>query len=187
MITKKKVRDGIISNVEVSIDLTSHEMPDISELQNLAFFQSTEGRIRALQDHLRKAAQDGGNRARYADDAIRAFDDALRNLEKISDPKAKKAASDMAYCLLNACQSLWRVDIKQVEPEVITGAMSRRGGAKGRQIRTQEAQEKRTRWQHRANQLRLELGLGGRWKKKVADIMEAEGLGPSDTIRKCIK
>jgi len=32
---KEKVRDGIISNVEVSIDLTSHEMPDISELQKL--------------------------------------------------------------------------------------------------------------------------------------------------------
>jgi hypothetical protein len=187
MITKKTARDGIISNTEVSIDMASDEMPDISELQQLAFFQSTEDRIGWLKDHLKQAAEEAGwSRARYATDAIRAFDDALRHLGKITDPKAKKHAMDAAYYLLNACQSLWRVDVKQIEPEVMTGARTRKGGAKGREARTQEANGKRERWQCRADQLRAELGLLGRWKKKVADIMEAEGLGASDTIRKSI-
>ena len=38
MIKKQPVRDGVMTNFEVSLGLASAETPDIAELKNLTFF-----------------------------------------------------------------------------------------------------------------------------------------------------
>jgi hypothetical protein len=155
MIKRSKVCDGVIVNEEISIDLTSGEPADIEELRKITFFQTAEDRIKALQEHARTALNSEGTRATYAADAIRAFDDALRHLQKISDPKARKSVNDVSYCLLNACQSLWRTDVKGVEPTIVTGikvAKQRRdaGFSSGEQVR-EERKSVWDRWQRLAN------------------------------------
>lgn len=157
MIKRRKVRDGVIVSDEISIDLTSGDPVDFEELRKFTFFRTTEERIKALQEHARAALDSERTRAKYAADAIRAFDDALRHMEKITDQKTKDAINDVAYCLLNACQSLWRTDVKSVEPAIVTGAKATKQRREAGFSSGEQAQEERRpewdRWQQLANDL----------------------------------
>ncbi|MNN79225.1 hypothetical protein D3C81_1958490 [compost metagenome] len=96
----------------------------------------------------------------------------------------------MAYCLLNAFQSMWRVDVKKIEPQVVTGGKIRTGGEKGRSGRIETSTARKVKWQLRADELRAEqLGEGrpAMSINKMAEIMEKENLGSAQTIRRAIK
>ena len=188
--TKKKVSDGIIANHIVSVELNGDPNQTLLAVKSIAAFRGIEERIQEMKEHLNASAQEGGTRAKYAADGIRALAEASKHLDKIQDPKANKAARDMAYCLLNAFQSLWRVDVKQIEPEVVTGGKIRSGGEKGRTDRIKTSTARKVKWQLRADELRaeqLDQGRPAMSINKMAEIMEKENLGNAQTIRRAIK
>lgn len=188
--TKTKVADGIITNHIVSVEFDGDPDKAMLAVKSIAAFRSVEERIQELKDHLLGAAQNGGAQAKYAADSAEALENALKHLAKIQNPKERKAARDMAYCLLNACQSMWRVDVKKIEPQVVTGEKIRRGGEKGRTDRVRTSTLRKEAWQLRADQLRAEQLASGRPAlsiNKIAEIMEKEEHGPRETIRRAIK
>lgn len=176
-IKKRVVRDGVIRSVEATIDLASSEMPDIEELQKLTFFQTVEMRIAALQEHVQDALDSEGSRNQYAADAIRSFDMALKRLNKISDPAAKRAAEDVAWHLMDAAQSLWRTDVKEVEPEIVRGAKSVASGKEGHEAVHGTDEEKRRRWRQHIDAYRAARAAGE--SKKAAKLSAAEKRGVS--------
>jgi hypothetical protein len=155
MIKRRKVRDGVIVNEEISIDLTSGEMPDIQELMKLGCFMTVEDRIKAIQERVKPALESNGTRRKYAADTIEGFDLVLRLLSKFEEPKTKKAVSDLIYCLQNAYQSLFRTDIKALEPDIVNGVKTakqrRDAGISSRDIRIEVRQPEWDKWQALAN------------------------------------
>ena len=188
--TKKKVTDGIIANHIVSVELNDDPNQTLLALKSIAAFRGIEERIQEMKEHLQEAAKNRGTQSKYAADSAEALENALRHLAKIENPKELKAARDMAYCLLNAFQSMWRVDVKKIEPQVVTGEKIRRGGEKGRTDRIKTSNAQKVKWQLRADELRaeqLDQGRPAMSINKIAEIMELEKLGKKETIRRAIK
>lgn len=161
VISRKKVRDGIIVAEMVSVDLTKPADEVIEALKQLASFQSPEERISAHLAAAQQVVESGaeGNRLNYAQDAVRHFNSALDYLQKITDLTSRKIANDMVTELIRAFESAWRVDVKEIEPVVVTGARANRQRSRAGIASGAERQAERTpewnRWQKRATELRL--------------------------------
>lgn len=182
--TKTKVADGIITNHIVSVEFDGDTDKAMLAVKSIAAFRSVEERIQELNDHLLGAAKNGGAQAKYAADCAEALNNALKHLAKIQAPREQKAARDMAYCLLNAFQSMWRVDVKQIEPEVVTGTKIRQGGMDGVKKLQKARGLEHQKLKETADELRLEFP--GETKNQIAKRMEKRGLGKQGTIRKII-
>lgn len=182
--TKKKVTDGIIANHIVSVELNDDPNQTLLAVKSIAAFRGIEERIQEMKEHLQEAAKNGGTQSKYAADSAEALENALRHLSKIKNQKELKAARDMAYCLLNAFQSMWRVDVKKIEPQVVTGGKIRRGGLNGVEKLQKAREPEHQKLKEAADELRREFP--GETKNQIAKRMEKRGLGKQGTIRKII-
>jgi hypothetical protein len=133
--TGTKERPGVI----VQTVLTAECEKDLLEL-----FPGGGDLIRAQMDRARQIeAEATGDRAKCAKVAARLFDDALVLLQKGD-------ADGVACAVIWGMQNLWLADVRQVEPEIITGARARRGTSRGNASKSEVARSKQTRWQKAA-------------------------------------
>lgn len=150
-VRRSKVRDGVIAAEYVEVNVEGMPASEVArELRELASFQSLAERLESHSVRLRDAACGEGPRARYAEQALRYFGWVASDLAKVADAGERRRAEGLLLDLLRGMESAWRVDVKQIEPEIVTGAKSRRGSRKGNSAKAAEATAKHEAWQAKA-------------------------------------
>lgn len=154
VITRRQVRDGLIVGEEVSINLETGDVSkELDAFRQL--FPAVPELVKAYAEKAQRAIDGGatGTRLKYANDALWQSGQVIRYLQKGDAPSAVQHSLWMMQCL-------WRMDFKQVEPEVFTGVRAQRqrinAGIGSGQERTAERKAEWDKWQLEADRVRAE-------------------------------
>ena len=154
VVRKEKVRDGVIVAEMVSVDLTGSDAA--AQIAGLREIFPDAAKLIAKYRAKVKTIIDGGafgSRLRYAQDAAERFDLAAKYLGNIIDKPARENADGVALNLLWAMEALWRVDVKRVEPEIVTGAKLRTKAKRENDRRARQANDEHAEWQRKASEI----------------------------------
>ncbi|MGH8523818.1 MAG: hypothetical protein ACREXY_06255 [Gammaproteobacteria bacterium] len=146
-IKREKVRDGVL--VAEKITLTS----PATAAEGFAFFRELWPAAEDMIERQRSWAQSlldshnvSGSRAKYAEHVVACA--------KLAADAVQKNDARMAVVhTMNMMRSVWRVDVKAIEPEIVTGAKQRRGGDKGRAAKSEGLEERNKAWQTAADRI----------------------------------
>lgn len=154
VVTRRKVRDGVLVSEEVHIDLTAGT-PAEQIAAAMEAMPSVAGQVEAYARKAQDVVDAGakGSRLQYAQDALWQARELHRYLQKGNAAGAVQHALWMMQCL-------WRMDVKGIEPTILTGARSRQARDRGRQEQARKARAKVERIQARAEKIwEIEPGL----------------------------
>ena len=188
-VTKTFVRDGVIVRESIHIELTDNDdgTAIMAAFKQMAVFQSPAERIAVHRAAAQAVIDSGatGSRLEYAKNAVLYFEWSLGYLTKIVDPKSLKHAQDAIVDLIRAFEAQWCMDVKEVEPEIITGAKQRRSNKRGNIAKAATAQEKYKKLQIAADI--IWAANRNLTKSRVAKLVAKKlDIVPSETIRKHI-
>lgn len=121
----RKVRDGLLTGTAITIDASSTDATAVLAAY-MRVFPTVVAQVTQQGDRARKAKDEGatGSRLKYAEDALWQESQVLEFLRKGDAPSSVQHALWMML-------ALWRVDVKNVEPEIMAGLGTQRGGRKG--------------------------------------------------------
>ena len=145
------VRDGVFLHRKARID-----NPDRMTAENWReAWPSFRDEIAALRADFQTQsdADTSGVRWNRAAVAARALDFVVEKLDAITDPQSKKLAVDACYNMMLAMLEKRYLDVKRIEPEIITGAKNRTGMRNGNATRVAEANASKAAWQREADKI----------------------------------
>ncbi len=181
-VRRTKVRDGIIVGERVTVDLCQLEPADALEaMRSVGAFSLTERIIEGYAERARMVVAEGavGSRLAYAENAIWQAGQVLRFL-------AENKSSGAVRHALWMMQSLWRVDMKEVEPVVLTGARVRKPFDSANKRKKNEAGQRVGEWQARAAKAWGNPQHADKGKSDIAKLIAQPGEN-WDLIRRRIK
>lgn len=175
-IKRRKVRDGVIVAEQVTLELSNASAADA-----IALFREIMPTGAEMIESQRSWAQSlidsgiTGSRAKYARNVVTS---ARLATDAIGTDDADRAVVHV----MNMMRSAWRIDVKAVEPQIVTGTRQRRGGDKGRETKSEAIRKRNQEWQRLANQ---------HWAKhaswNVSEVARHIDLTRERTIRRVIK
>lgn len=145
---RKRLTSGVISSEVVEVRPDECDTSSLADaLRAMAAMQSGRQRVQAHLEAAESAASSAttDEQSRLANTAVRLLTEALSLINR-------EEADGVAWNIITALECLWRVDVRQVEPQIITGAKSRNGGAKGNKARAKTAGRSAGLWQRMADE-----------------------------------
>lgn len=145
--TTRKQQAGVIAQEVVTVDANDPKNWTQSMMM-LGALQTAAQRIEAHRTKALQAIDAGaaGPRLDAARTAVRLFDAALACI-------ARKDTEGAILNTITAMECMWTLDVRAVEPEIITGAKSRRGSSKGNREKQSAADQQKKIWQAKANEI----------------------------------
>lgn len=199
-VKRKVVRDGVIRAEVIHVDPTTGNSADdlvkfaaqslaASEPAQMvaAYRRHAEAMLKVLPNAnkpLSKANRSEvrkpeNNRRLAAEAVLRQADETMTYIEQNNAVLAVQSAMWM-MC------SVWFLDVKEVEPEIVTGVKTRGGAARGNQMRKKTAAELHAEWQVLANEKWADPQHANKGNIAIAKLIARPGEKPG-TIRNRIK